>query len=361
MKVIFVAGGTAGHVNPALAVASSMPKDTEILFVGNKNHMEYDLVTKAGFKFKHLNSLGIRRSITPKNIFHNIAAIILFLSGLTKSRKIINRFRPDVVIGFGGYVSCPLVLEATFFKGIKTLTHEQNAFPGVTTKLLANRVNKVLISAQSVVDRLNIKDKSKIVYTGNPVRKEVISIDKTEAKKKMNLENKLFILSFGGSLGAENLNNALGEYLKRFANKDILYMHGTGEKNYDEFIKKFNINSNNVVVRPYIDDMPLCMAAADLIISRAGAIALSEIECAGKPSILIPSPYVAENHQYHNAMELVNNGAAKIILEKDLTALELKKVIDDIISNNELEKMSHNAKNMAILDATEKIIKEINV
>lgn len=367
MKILFATGGTAGHINPALAVASYIREkypESEIMFVGTADHMESRLVPNAGFDFKTIKISGFRRSFAPKAILHNIKTVCQLITSNGESKKIIKQFKPDVVVGFGGYVSGP-VLQTAVDMRIPTCIHEQNAYPGITNKTLAKEVDKVMLTVEDA--KKHLEAKNEVIVTGLPVRGELLNARKDLSRKKLGIpNNKYLVLSFGGSLGAKPLNDAMYDILLESAENDTYYhIHSVGT-NGSEFLDKFKeqgftegekgLIKGNVEVRQYIDDMDTCMSACDLVIGRAGASSLSEIEAMGKASILIPSPYVAENHQFHNAMALVNRGAGSIIEEKDLTSQSLKEAIDSMLSNPaKLIQIEENAKNMAITDARERI------
>lgn len=363
MKILFATGGTAGHINPALAVASYIREnypDAEILFVGTADHMEARLVPNAGFDFKTIDISGFRRSFSPSSIKHNIKTLLNLVKSSGESKKIIEEFKPDVCVGFGGYVSGPVLQKAVQMK-IPTCLHEQNAFPGITNKTLAKQVDKVMLTVEDAKNHLEAK--GEITVTGLPVRGEILEADKDFSRTQLNIpKDKPLVLSFGGSLGAAPLNEAMFSILVENAKSEKYYhIHSVGT-NGTEYLDKFenagfkNGKLGTVEVRQYIDNMDICMAAADVVIGRAGASSLSEIEALGKASILIPSPYVAENHQYHNAMALVNRNAARIIEEKDLTSDSLKSLLDELLSDkNELQEIEKNAKAMAITNARERI------
>lgn len=368
MKLLFATGGTAGHINPALAVASYIkeihPK-SEIMFIGTKDHMESRLVPNAGFDFKTIEINGFKRSFTPQAIAKNVKTVFKLMKSEKDSKNIIKEFNPDVVIGFGGYVSGPVLDEACKL-GIPTCIHEQNAYPGITNKQLAKKVDKVMLTVEDAVRHLQPKNDA--VVTGLPVRGELLNKSKIEARIELGIaDDTPLVLSFGGSLGAEPLNKSMFDIiLEDSLRDDIYHIHSVGT-NGREYLQKFISEgfikrSENIYykgkceVRLYIDNMDTCMAGADLVVGRAGASSLSEIEAMGKASILIPSPYVAENHQYHNAMALVNRNAARILEEKDLTSESLRAKIDELLSDrNELENVENNAKAMAILDSRERI------
>ncbi|WP_448919233.1 undecaprenyldiphospho-muramoylpentapeptide beta-N-acetylglucosaminyltransferase [Eubacterium sp.] len=368
MKLLFATGGTAGHINPALAVASYIREqypDSKIMFIGTADHMESRLVPNAGFEFKTIEINGFKRSFSPKAIIDNVKTVSKLMKSEKESKNIIKEFNPDVVIGFGGYVSGPVLDEAVKLH-IPTCIHEQNAYPGITNKQLSKKVDKVMLTVEDA--RSHLDDKCDAVVTGLPVRGELLTKSKFEARIELGIaDDKPLVLSFGGSLGAAPLNDAMFDILLEDAEKnDVYHIHSVGT-NGGDYLYKFAENGfvqrsedvyykGNVEVRLYIDNMDTCMAAADLVIGRAGASSLSEIEAMGKASILIPSPYVAENHQFHNAMALVNRNAARILREKDLTTDSLKALMNDLLSDKaELADIEKNAKDMAILDSRERI------
>ena len=372
MKFIFATGGTAGHINPALAVASYIREaypDSEILFIGTSDHMESTLVPNAGFDIKTIEINGFRRSFSPKAIIFNIKTLFRLLTSERASKKIIKEFAPDVVIGFGGYVSGPVLQSAARMK-IPCCIHEQNAYPGITNKQLAKVVDKVMLTVEDAKKHLECKNEP--IVTGLPVRGEILKKDRNEAREELGIpEGKYLVLSFGGSLGAAPLNDAMHDILINDSESENIYhIHsaGTNGTAYLEQLEKegFEKAGEGVLVkgksevRQYINNMDTCLAAADVVIGRAGASSLSEIEALGKASILIPSPYVAENHQYHNAMALVNRNAARIIEEKDLTTESLNNMLSELLSSPEvLFEIEKNAAEMGIVNAREKIAEVI--
>lgn len=362
MKVLLAGGGTAGHINPALAIAGYIKNkrnDAEFLFIGNRGGMEQRLVPQAGFEIKSITISGFKRSFSPKSMLENVKTVSRTFTSSREAKKIIAEFKPDICIGTGGYVSGPVIRTAAKM-GIPCIIHEQNAYPGITNKMLAKSVKKVMLA---VPDAKKYFDKNvDFVITGNPVRQEILTAKKEESRKKLGLDNRPVVLSFGGSLGARKINEAVADLVAR-SGIDGRYQHIHAYGSYGDWFPQLVeekgtdiADCSNLDIRPYIDNMPTCMAAADLVICRAGAITLSEIQAMGKPAILIPSPNVAENHQYHNAMALVNAGAADIIEEKDLTGAALMRKTDKMLLNPEkLEKYSENSRKMAITDANERI------
>lgn len=360
-KILFATGGTGGHINPALAVAGyireNYPK-AEILFVGTADRMEAQLVPTAGYDFKTIEIQGFSRELNFEGLKHNIKTVNLLFKSEGQAKKIIEDFKPDVVIGFGGYVSGP-VLSVAARMGIPTAVHEQNAFPGVTNKNLAKKVDVVMLTAPEAEKLL--KPKNPCVVTGLPIRGEIISANKEFARAEMKLDSRPLILSMGGSLGARAINEAV-KYLilHRFEKKDCYYLHATGKAGasmIDDIGKDVDLNSNpQIMLREYINDMDRCLAAADLVVCRAGASSLSEIQALGKPSILVPYPYAAENHQYYNAKTMSDRDAAILIEEKDFTGERLLSEVEKLLSKPErLKKMGENARAMAILDASQRI------
>lgn len=362
LKVLMAGGGTAGHINPAIAIADTIRRrhpDAEILFVGTARGMEARLVPMAGFDFTSMPVAGFQRRLTPENLKRNIRSLYYLAMSGSRAAKIIKDFQPDIAIGTGGYVSGPILRKAAQM-GVPILVHEQNAFPGVTNKMLSRYAEYVMLAVEDAKKRMD--SKLKFITTGNPVRAEILEYDKQTARRELGVDDRPLIVSFGGSLGAEMVNRSMLDLLERSARKrNYQHIHGYGQ--YGKFVvtellkRKVKLKkSKNIDVREYINDMPRVMAAADLVICRAGAMALSEIQALGKAAILIPSPNVAENHQYYNAMAMVERGAAEIIEEKDLTPEKLTAMVDSLAGDRKkLEKMSENARKMAILDSRERI------
>ena len=361
MRVLMTGGGTAGHINPALAIADDLKRrhpDAEFLFVGAEGRMETELVPKAGYPIRTVRVKGFQRRLTPAALAHNVSAAFCALTAGRTCEKILKEFRPDIAIGTGGYVSGPILRKAAQ-DGIPVIVHESNALPGVTVKMLAKYATVCLPDESA---RAYLPEGSRAVVTGNPLRKEFAALDRTEARRALGLDARPMVLSFGGSLGAARLNEAMLYVLKESrAHGGIQHIHATGKQGYTAFCEAMQaqgvpLQGDGISVRAYIDDMSRCMAAADLVICRCGAMTLSELPICGKPSILIPSPYVAENHQYHNAMVLVERGAAVCIEEKDLTGEHLWETLLSLVSSPEtLQRMSENARKGAITDASNRI------
>lgn len=366
MKILLAGGGTAGHINPALAIASyacECAPETEILYIGAKGGMEETLVSKAGYPLKTIEISGFQRKISVQALKRNLKTIKHLSSSVRASKKIITDFKPDICIGTGGYVSGP-VIKAAQKLGIPTLIHEQNAFPGVTNKMLAKKANTVMLAIEDAKEHFNSNCNFEV--TGNPIRSAILHAKKSEARKSLNFDSRPIVLSFGGSLGARVINESILEFTKWNCKTDkYQQIHGYGR--YGGFflqeLQKDAITISkhkNLHIVEYIDNMPECLSAADLVVCRAGAITISELQAMGKPSILIPSPNVAENHQFHNAMALVKKSAALILEEKDLTGEKLTEMIDSLLSNpKKLKEFGENAHKMAITDANERIYKII--
>lgn len=359
MKILFAGGGTAGHINPALAVADyikSKHPDAEIFYIGTPDKLEARLVPEKGYAFYPVRVAGFSRKLSVKGIAHNINAAKLAVTSNIKAKKLLKEISPDLVVGTGGYVSGPVLKAAQQLK-IKTAIHEQNAFPGVTTKMLAPKADRVMLAMPEAQKYLKL-NKMPIV-TGNPIRRELLTMDKATARKILKLDDRPLILSFGGSLGAKHLNEAVCELIKWHNPTNKYYhIHATGKVGYNDMLKNLEgvVLHDGIDIREYITDMDVCMAAADLVISRAGAITLGEIGACGKASVLIPSPFVAENHQYHNGMTLKNAGAAELIEEKDLTKEKLIETVEALLSNKEkIALMEKSARENAIIDANERI------
>lgn len=370
MRIIFAGGGTAGHINPALAVAEYIRENdpnAEILYVGAKGGMEENLVAKAGFNFKGIKISGFSRKLNFEGIKKNIVTVKRIITSSMESKKIIQEFKPDICMGTGGYVSGPILRTAARM-GVPIIIHEQNAFPGVTSKMLSKYAKRIMLAIPGTEKYFG--DNCSFSITGNPVRKEIIHKQKDEARKELGLDHRPVILSFGGSLGARKINEPVADLIAWSCNGDkFQHIHAYGKYGtwFPDLLKEKGVvisDHTNLDIREYIDNMPTCLAAADLVICRSGAITISELQVQGKPAILIPSPNVAENHQYHNAMALVRAGAASIIEEKDLNSQKLIETVEKMLQDPEyLEKCSKKAKSMAITDSNQRIysiIKDIS-
>ena len=362
MKYLITGGGTGGHIYPALAIANEIKnkdKNAEILYVGTEHGLESELVPKEGFTFKSIRVKGMPRRINKESFI----AIKELLHGINDAKKIIKDFKPNIVIGTGGYVCGPIVYVASK-KKIPTLIHEQNAFPGITNKILSRYVDKIAVTFDEA--KKYFKYPEKVVNTGNPIRKEITQVDVEKSYKDLGIRKDIpFILSFGGSGGQKKLNEAMYYVLREVSKKqDIQIFHVTGKRFYEDFIKKLNddkieINAN-IKILPYLYDIPKAMNVSNLVITSSGAITLAEIAAIGVPSILIPKAYTAENHQEYNARAFEEKGASIVILEKDLDGKNLiNKIYDTLKDDNKLKNMSMNSKILGKPDAAERIIKLI--
>jgi len=324
VKVLLAGGGTGGHVYPAIAIANKIKEhnpDCEILFVGTKNGIESEIVPKAGFELKTVTVQGFKRKID----LDNIKRVFKLCKGLEQSRRIVKKYKPDIVIGTGGYVSGPVLFNAAMNKRV-TIVHEQNSFPGVTNKILSKVATKVLTSFEDSHKRFPEASQDKLVLTGNPVRKEILNSRKFIARKNLGIsEDKKMVLCYGGSGGSEEINDAMRLVIENMVKEDVAFIFATGKVYYDEFIetiKDIELKPYQRVM-PYLDNMADGLAASDIVIGSAGAISLAEITALGKPSIIIPKAYTAENHQEYNAKSIESQGAGIAILEKDLTPQSL--------------------------------------
>ncbi len=322
MRVLFSGGGTGGHINPALAMADIIKandKDAEIAFVGTPYGIENSLIPSVGYKLYHINIQGIRRSFS----LSNIKSMYLALSSPRRAKKVIREFKPDIVIGTGGYVCWP-ALKAAASMGIPTIIHESNALPGMAVRKLQGDVDVIMTNFESTKDLLN--ENTNVINVGNPLRSACMTLTKEHARKKLGISDKIkfVVLSFGGSLGAERINHAAAEMMGSFAtkHKDVMCFHIGGKKNFESaksYFAAYGLERNpRFVLMEYTSELPTYMAAADVVICRAGAMTLTEIAKMGKASIIIPSPNVVDNHQYKNAKALADLDAAMVICEDEL-------------------------------------------
>lgn len=366
MRVIIAAAGTAGHINPGIAIANKIKqeeKDSEIIFLGTTRGLENDLVPKAGYELKTIDAYGLSKEIS----IANLKKIIKTFKGVGEAKKIVKEFKPDIVIGTGGYICGAAVLSANKYN-VPIVLHESNAFPGRAVKMSAKKVDKILISFKDAESR--IENAKKIVYTGTPVKiskKEYSLNQKNEIIKLVGLsEMKPIVLVFGGSQGAQKINEAIIGILTEKLNKNYQIIWATGPKQYDiikKELNKNNINIENIAnakIVPYIYNMEEIMNISNVIVARSGAMTITEISNLGKPSILIPLPNVSQDHQLYNAKVLENVGAAKIILNNELTQNNLNEIINSIVTDTEKMKiMGKNALKEASYDVQDKIYNEI--
>lgn len=366
MRVIIAAAGTAGHINPGIAIANKIKeeeKNSEIIFIGTTRGLENDLVQRAGYELKTIDAYGLSTKLS----IENIKKMYKTFKGLGEAKKIIKEFKPDIVIGTGGYI-CGATITAAHSLKIPTLLHESNAFPGKAVKMLAKKADTILVSFKDAIPR--IKNAKNIVYTGTPVKIRKKDYTREERIKILNelglKETKPIVLVFGGSQGAKKINDAIVEIIKNKKNKNYQMMWATGPKQYDvikEELDNNDININyldNMKIVPYIYSMEEIMNAVDIIVSRSGAMTITEISNLGKPAILVPLPNVSHDHQLYNAKVLEKIGAAKIILNDELTGDKLNKELDDIVLNKEkMQEMGKNALTVSVVDASSKIYEEI--
>ena len=324
MRVIFTCGGSAGHVNPALAVAQQFEAHhpgCEILFVGAERGMEQRLVSQAGYPIETVQVSTFERAWSFKVLRHNVSSALKLPVGQHEAASILKRFKPDLVVGTGGYASYPAVHEAAR-RHIPCAIHESNAYPGLTTRALANKVDLVMVGFPEAAEYY--KDAKRVAVTGTPVRGEFFSLDRERARLELGLtDSQPLVISFWGSQGAGHMSERTVDFVERWAaeGRRFHYVHAAG-RDYEDMtaeLKKRGVAVTDREVRPYIDDMPVVMAAADLVICRAGASTIGELTALGKPAVLVPSPFVAANHQFKNAKVLADRGGVKLIEEKDCT------------------------------------------
>ncbi len=364
MRVILTGGGSAGHVNPALAIANIIKVNdptSEILFVGTSKGLENDLIPKAGYELRHVEISGIARSLSPSNI----KTALRVITSPGKAKKLIKEFAPDIVIGTGGYACWPS-LTAAAKMGIPTVLHEANATPGVAVKQLCGKMDVVMTNFKETADKLSGKQRA--LHVGMPMRGEFESISKSEARKKLGIpEHKTVILSFGGSLGAPMVNRAALEIMQKFSsvNDNVIHYHSSGSREYDNMIKEYGelgiADCRGIELSPYIYDMSFKMAAADIVICRAGAMTLAELARMRATAVLIPSPNVTDNHQYKNAKVLADAGAALIIEEKEFDGNIVSDAVKRLASDNVTrQQMSENIGKFYDMETSKKIFAEIN-
>lgn len=365
MKVLMTGGGTGGHVYPAIAIANTIKNNipkAQIAFVGTPGGIENKICRAAGYDMFHVEVKGIERSLSPSNVK---ALYLAFVSPM-RAKKILRSFKPDVVIGTGGYVSWPIIAAAAK-EGIPTILHESNVHPGLTVRKLQNKVDRVLTNFADTSNRLKKAESNNVICVGNPLRTEFETITKSEARRKLGIpENAKVLLSYGGSRGSQRMNETIVEIMKMMSDKssDIIHIHSTGDIGAEAFNAKFSeygLDKNDrIKAYPYIHNMPDTMAAADVIICRAGAMTVSEISMMKKAAIFIPSPNVVENHQYKNAKLLADKKAAMVIEEKDLTPEKLRSMVEKLFDNKQMRlDMENNVHQFSNLSANRLIYDEI--
>ncbi len=360
MKVILSGGGTGGHIYPALTIADQIKKlrpDAEIVFVGTQQGLEKNIIPRYGYPLRYIEIAGFKRSLS----LDTLRSFAKLFTGLAGANRLIGEIKPDLVIGTGGYVCGPIVLLAAL-RGIPAAIQEQNAMPGVTNKILARFVKKVFLGYHEAEKYFT--GKSKKVYTGNPIRVEILSNKRSEAVKFFGLDaEKKTILVSGGSRGAQSINRAMLYVEEALSGRhDVQILHATGEANYDAYMEELSKKGtldDNIIVKPYLHDMPMALAAADLAVFRAGAIGLAELTAKGIPSVLIPYPYATANHQEFNARAVEAAGAAKVILDKELTGEKLLEEIEHLlIRSEELQQMKKAAKSLGRPGAAKEIAQQ---
>ena len=356
MKVIISAGGTGGHIYPALAIINKIKEkepNSKFLYIGTDNRMEKDLIPSFNIPYESLHVTGIKRKLT----LDNFKSLSNFVTAKKKCKKIIKDFNPDVVIGCGGYVTAP-VISASYKLGYPTFIHEQNSVVGLANKFLSRYATKIGVSFSSTISSF---PKNKAVLTGNPCSESAIKLKKADKTTYGFNKNKDLVIIVMGSLGSKTINDIIYRNLDKFKDKKYEVLFVTGNSYYEQI--DHNKEYKNVKIVPYIKELPSVMKVSSLLVSRAGASTISEIEAVGIPTIFIPSPYVTNNHQYKNAADLVENDKALLIEEKDLTIDKLIDTIDSILNDKDkYNKIKNNLISTSIKDSSEriyKILKEI--
>ena len=368
MNVIFTCGGTAGHINPAVAVANLLRErrpDAKILFVGAEGGMETKLLPREGYELETLKVSFYKRSLSPKAIKHNVTTLLDLRAARKKADRIIAEFRPDVIVGTGGYASYPMLRQGAK-RGVPTAVHEANAMPGLTTRMVADSASRIMVCFEESKNYYKNPDRVEVV--GMPVRREFLYTTRAEARKKLGLGDEPLLVSAWGSLGAREMNKLMADFLALEVKDGCPWhhVHATGSFGWrwmPNLVKEKGVDlaaHPQLDMREYIHNMPDLMAAADLIITRAGASSLNEIEAAGTPCIIVPSPNVTDNHQEKNARVLERNGAAVVLLEQGLTAQTLFDSAKELLSDPARRKaMRENLQRMAVVDSAERIYNTI--
>ena len=362
MKVMMTGGGTGGHINPAIAIADTIKekdKDSEIVFVGTSKGMENRLVPRAGYKLEHIEIRGLRRSLS----LSNIKTAFLTLTSVSRAKKLLKKYKPDLVVGTGGYVCYPLCRAAASLK-IPTAVHESNAVPGLAVRMLSPYVDVIFTNFDAAAEHIKPKYRNKIIKVGNPGKRADQNHTKEQAREALGIKERYSVLVYGGSLGAQTINRAASEYAKKYLpqRKDVRMTHAAGAANYDEVKEMYNgaDQAENVELLDYIYDMPLRQAAADVIICRSGAMTTSEIAEAGRAAIFVPSPNVTDDQQYKNAKVLADRDAAILIKDVDFNADTMNEALEKLLSDKALrEKLCENIKAFAVPDANERIYNEL--
>ena len=353
MRVVIAAGGTCGHIYPALAIINKIKekdKKSEFLYIGTTDRMEKDLIPKLGINFVGIEMKGLNR----KNIFSNFSVLNKFRLAIKKATIEIKKFNPDIVIGAGGYITAPVLYAAKKLK-IKTLIHEQNSIPGVSNKFISRFADKICVS---LPNSLQLFPKKKVVYTGNPRSEEIIKVDKILKSSIGFDDNKKLVVIVMGSLGSTTMTTKIKELIPEFTNKNYQVLIITGKTYFEEY-QDLNL-PKNIKILPFMDNLINLLKDSDLIISRAGASTIAEITAIGLPAILVPSPYVTNNHQYKNAKELENRGACKIVTESEFSKEKIINEIDKLFDDKDsYDSMSKNSKKLGIDNSSSRIYDEI--
>lgn len=367
MKVIFTCGGTGGHINPAIAVAKMLQerkKDAQILFVGGDG-MEQELVPREGFRLEQVKASSFQRKLTPAGIWHNMKAAVYVAQSLHKADRIIREFQPDVILGTGGYASFPMLRQGIKRK-IPTAVHEANAVPGLTTRMVADGADRILVAFEDAKNQFAHPER--VIPVGMPVREEFFYLTKADARQKLGLDERPLVVSAWGSLGAREMNKIMADFIALEYKNGLPFqhLHATGSYGWrwmPDYVKEKGVTlqpDRGVKMEEYIYDMPLWMAAADVILSRAGSSSLNEIAASGTPCVIVPSPNVTDNHQEKNARILEQRGAAVVVRESECSGELLYQTVQQLLDDApQRKKMSQALRTLAIVDSTERIYRTI--
>lgn len=363
MRYLLTCAGTAGHINPAIAVADALKRadpGAEFLFIGSGRELENRLIPAAGYSVENISVSGLERSVGLKALSGHVKTVLRLVKGSRQAASVLRRFRPDAVIGTGGYVCFP-VLKAAHRRGIPCYIHESNAAPGLTTRLLADTADRIFTAFPGV--EASYRKPDRVMFMGTPVRGGFSELTQREARERLGVGEERLVVSFWGSLGASQCNRCTAEAIV-LNEKDPKYrlIHATGKDGYGAFrdlLASLGADPDRLLhaeVRPYIDDMPVVMQAADLILCRAGASTLAELTATGKPAVLVPSPYVTDNHQEKNAMQLVKAGAAVMLRESECSGELLYSTVERLLADDSgLQRMSSCGHAMGVPDSAERI------
>ena len=353
MKVIIAAGGTGGHIYPAVAIMNKIKEreaDVEFLYIGTTDRMEKDVIPKLGIRFEGIEMSGLNR----KNLLHNFSVCKKFLRAVSRSKELIQEFQPDIVVGAGGYITAP-VLYAAHKCHVPTLIHEQNSIPGLSNKFIGRFSDRICVS---LPNSMNLFPKEKVVYTGNPRSEEIIKAEVMHREEIGFSQNKQLVIIVMGSLGSTTMTEKIMELIPSFNNKDYQVLVITGKNYYDQY--KDIVVSDNMKIVPFMDHLINLMKDSDVIVSRAGASTIAEITAIGLPAILVPSPYVTNNHQYKNAKELEDRGACVIVSEDEFSNKIIIGEIEKLLDNPDYyQEMSKSSRELGINDSATRIYNEI--